>query len=541
MHALNLVLFAVTLAHAKQVVRNWDITYLTTNRGLDTPPKRGITVNGAFPIPAVEATIGDTLVLNIHNSLDVPTSLHTHGIFQRGTNYYDGVSMTTECSTAPGSNFTYRIPLNQAGTFWIHGHTNEQLFDGLRIPLIIHDQEEPYEYDDEFTLAVEDWWPITFDDFLAMEIAPRASAMPLDPPPRLLVNGLSVNGTQSIGFEPGNTYRIRLIAMLSMPLFEFSIDDHDLQVIEVDSINTKPKTVKVVQLAAGQRVSVLVKAKDSAELNYNFHVNMLADFLPKIPGTFPSMFNGTVVYSPSAPLFNATSIPSEPFDDLSIETLEDHPLLEPDRSIFLYTPIGITAQFSAHESFNYIAYEAPKVPTMFSALTTGGMSLNPITYGPQTNAQVLKYQEVVEVIVWNTQFSPHPFHLHGHAFQIVERGQVSDTTGDTRRAVPSSDHSPVTRDTVYVPQDEYAVIRFRADNPGAWLFHCHFDLHMGMGLNMVFVEAPEMMRKVISVPQSVVDQCKQRGIGYSGNVVGHTTYNYDGAAGLGHLIAVPGL
>jgi L-ascorbate oxidase len=29
------------------------------------------------------------------------------------------------------------------------------------------------------------------------------------------------------------------------------------------------------------------------------------------------------------------------------------------------------------------------------------------------------------------------------------------------------------KDTVTVPVGGYTIIRFRANNPGAWLFHCH--------------------------------------------------------------------
>ncbi|KAI8325282.1 hypothetical protein GQ54DRAFT_331003 [Martensiomyces pterosporus] len=76
-----------------------------------------------------------------------------------------------------------------------------------------------------------------------------------------------------------------------------------------------------------------------------------------------------------------------------------------------------------------------------------------------------------------------------------------------------------------------------ADSPGAWLFHCHFDWHMGLGLNSVFVEAPEKMPDVINVPQSVIDQCKIQGKKVGGNAVGNTSYNYDGAPNAPNLLA----
>ncbi|KAJ2747054.1 ferroxidase fet3 [Coemansia sp. BCRC 34301] len=524
-----LCLFVLVAVHARHVVQNWDITYVTTNRGLNQGPKRGIGVNGKLPLPVVEATLGDTLVLNVRNSLDTPTSLHAHGIFQRGTNYYDGVAMTTECSIAPGTNFTYYIKLDQAGTFWIHGHTHEHNFDGLRTPLIIHDPHDPNPVDREFLFAAEDWWPITFQESLAIIMQPHGPGNPYTMPPYTLVNGVNGSLIEPLYFEPGKTYKIRLVSMMSLPLWEFVIDDHELLIVEVDGIATIPKAVSVVRLASGQRVSVLVTAKQTTRINYQYHITTFADYLPLIPGVYPQQNNGTVVYAPDARVFVPQAIPSEPFDELSIESLEYMPAMAADRSLFFNSTFGFSPDDVAYESFNLVTYQSPKVPSMFSALTTDDMSINPITYGPSTNAQVLKYGEVVEMVYWSATRLPHPQHLHGHAFQVVEKGRVNDATGEFRRKVPAAGFSPLMRDTVMVNSGEYVVVRFRADNPGAWIMHCHFDWHLGQGLNMLFISAPQLMRETLSVPQSVVDQCTRQGIKTAGNVVGHNAYNIDDA------------
>lgn len=41
--------------------------------------------------PPLHVTIGDTIVINAHNQLDVPTALHSHGMFQNGSVWMDGV------------------------------------------------------------------------------------------------------------------------------------------------------------------------------------------------------------------------------------------------------------------------------------------------------------------------------------------------------------------------------------------------------------------------------------------------------------------
>ncbi|KAJ2725061.1 ferroxidase fet3 [Coemansia sp. Benny D115] len=523
----------------KRVVENWDITYVTTNRGLHMDTKQAIGVNNALPLPVVRASKGDTLILNVRNSLDVPTSLHAHGIFQRGTNYYDGVPMTTSCPIAPGTNFTYVIPLEQAGTFWIHGHAKEQNFDGLRTPLIIQDPKDPYPTDGEYLFAVEDWWPVTYKETYDLITADKGPKNPYEKPPSSLINGFNSSLIKPISFAPGKSYRIRLINMSSLPYMEFSIDDHELQVIEVEGVSTKPKSVNVVRLSSGQRVSVLVKAKKRSNLNYKYHITVLGDFLPPIPNVYPSYFESSVTYNADAPYFERTGdLPSEPFDDLAIESLEHNPAMRPDVSLFLNLTSGYTPDsYQYHESIDFVAYEDPLVPTIFSALTTGDMAINPITYGPQTNAHVLRYNDVVEVLLWSPTIRPHPMHLHGHTFQVIERGKVTDVDGSVRRRVPQSKHySPLMRDTVLVDVHEYVVIRFKADNPGIWSLHCHLDWHLGQGLNMLFVEAPREMTDALNVPQDIVDQCHAQGVSTVGNVVGRNTYNYLGAPDLPRLL-----
>ncbi|KAJ1957716.1 ferroxidase fet3 [Linderina pennispora] len=468
------------------------------------------------------------LVLHVHNSLDVPTSLHAHGIFQNNTNYYDGAGMVTECSIAPGTDFTYEIPLNQAGTYWIHGHTAEQNSDGLRTPLIIDDPDEPYTYDGEYLFAFEDWSTVTIGELKPLMDDVNLTEFRKKPPPLTLVNGVSASYTPPMHFSPGKTYRIRLLAMQNMPMVEFSINQHTMDVIEVDGALTKRRPMQAIRVNPGQRVSVLVRAKQSLVSNYAYHISVTHYIFPIPPGFVQPLYNGTVVYAEDAELAPVESILSEPFDEVSLESLDESPLLIPDRSLFLNATIGYSVQNIYEDGFNNVEFMEPLVPTIFSALTLGHRSLNPFMYGPQTNAHVLKHLEVVELLLYQTRDVPHPLHLHGHNFQVVARGLVNDTTGEYHREVKPG-QSPVTRDTIFLINGEYAIVRFRADNPGIWMFHCHVTIHAVRGLMMVFVEAPDVMQQRIKVPQSVVSQCRQQGIKTTGNVVGNMGYNIAGA------------
>ena len=58
--------------------------------------------------------------------------------------------------------------------------------------------------------------------------------------------------------------------------------------------------------------------------------------------------------------------------------------------------------------------------------------------------------------------------MHGHKFAIIGRGGEESFDGEVESALR--------RDTIQVPGNSKASIRFVADNPGAWMFHCHLDV-----------------------------------------------------------------
>jgi hypothetical protein len=63
-------------------------------------------------------------------------------------------------------------------------------------------------------------------------------------------------------------------------------------------------------------------------------------------------------------------------------------------------------------------------------------------------------------------------HMHGHKFAII--GRSDDTHGESRSMERSK--TPLRRDTIQVSGNSKATIRFVADNPGAWMFHCHLEV-----------------------------------------------------------------
>ena len=45
---------------------------------------------------------------------------------------------------------------------------------------------------------------------------------------------------------------------------------------------------------------------------------------------------------------------------------------------------------------------------------------------------------------------------------------------------------PILKNVVLLPPDGYSIVRFRAENPGWWPFHCHQAMHNAEGMMLIF-------------------------------------------------------
>ena len=71
--------------------------------------------NDRIPGPIIRGKEGKTLVIDFLNRLKEPSSIHWHGL--RIDNAMDGVPGVTQDAVRPGETFTYRLKMEDAGTF----------------------------------------------------------------------------------------------------------------------------------------------------------------------------------------------------------------------------------------------------------------------------------------------------------------------------------------------------------------------------------------------------------------------------------------
>ena len=162
-----------------------------------------------------------------------------------------------------------------------------------------------------------------------------------------------------------------------------------------------------------------------------------------------------------------------PFDDFDLVPTDGMELLpDADDTIELELTMENLGDGANYAAFNGITYVRPKVPTLYTALSTGVNANNATVYGTDTHPFVLEKGQVVDIVLNNNDPGKHPFHLHGHNFQLIARSQDEEGFYANNVTFPQV---PMRRDTVLVRPNGNMVMRFRADNPGVWLFHCHIE------------------------------------------------------------------
>ncbi|KAI0248016.1 laccase [Lactifluus subvellereus] len=467
-------------------------------------PRNATLAKGVFPGPLIKGVKGDDFSINVINSLsnasmDLVTSIHWHGIFQKTTNYVDGPAFVTQCPIVPAESFLYHFnALEQTGTYWYHSHFKVQYCDGLRGALVIYDPNDPhaslYDVDDENTvITLADWYHYV-------------STKPL---PGHVFNSTLINGVGRYSDGPSNVslavvtvvaslrYRLRLVSISCDPAYDFSIDGHDLTIIEVDGNNVQPLVVDSLRIFAGQRYSVVLNANKSIG---NYWIRALPNIEAR--RSYTNFTNLAILRyfgaSDKNPSDDPTSVPTSvlPLNETDLHPLDVTPVPgEPFRGgADININLDVTFD-STSFLINGHTFEAPTVPVLLQILS-GAQSASDLV--PAGSIYSLGPNKSVEITIPALNSAtkaggPHPVHLHGHAFHVV-------------RSAGNSTYNfvdPVIRDVVSMGADgDNVTIRFFTDNPGPWFLHCHIDWHLNEGFAVVFAEdVPE-----VSTQDIVTDQ-----------------------------------
>jgi multicopper oxidase len=255
---------------------------------------------------------------------------------------------------------------------------------------------------------------------------------PVPPYDGLLINGKLPDDPFLIETVHGNRLRLRVINAAGATTFRFGIGGHRILVTHADAHPTKPVEVNSLLIGMGECYDVIVDCKNSGSW----------------PISAASVEGNTELAPARAILRYRGSAQRTLSEDAVAESLHQGRLLE-------------LADLNSLEEASWVNAD----DRAFDMVLSGGMMSSAWTINGQAypDAEPLEIRrgEVVELRLFNHSMMMHPMHLHGHTFKV----------------------SGALKDTVIVPSMMgQRSIRFMANNPGRWLFHCHNLYHMESGM-----------------------------------------------------------
>lgn len=310
--------------------------------------------------------------------------------------------------------------------------------------------------------------------------------------------------------EKGKTYLLRIInAALNDELF-FAISGHNMTVVEVDAVYTKPFTTQSILIGPGQTTNVLVKANKIASRYFIATRTFMDAPLSVDNKTATAIFqykgvSNTIIPSfPLLPFANDTNFALNYSKKLKSLNSAKYPVnvpLKVDRNLFFTIGLGMnscptcingtrlvaslnnvtfvmpkTALLQAHH-FNIkgvFRTDFPDKPSTPFNYTGAPLTANLGTSITGTRVSKIAFNSTVEIVLQDTNLltvESHPFHLHGYNFFVVGTG-----IGNFDPAKDPAKYNlvdPMERNTVGVPTGGWTAIRFRADNPGI-VYRPHF-------------------------------------------------------------------
>jgi len=519
-------IFASTVAERRNYTLIWSNGYIEpdcVNLVGKINHSSSVLINGQFPGPDIRASEGDLLIVNIYNRMDYePMTVHFHGLFQAGTPQMDGVPAVTQLAIKPGENFTHVFHVKQHGTYFYHSHFNLQAITGFGLIIIDSTVKPPVQYDEELSLVISEYW---HEDRYGLEAGViGAPFVWVNEPQSILFNGKTMynascpSGYAVLNVTQGKKYRLRVVGGMALNTMMFAISGHNLTLFEIDGEYVRPLKISGLEVASGQRYSVLLDTTGktpgdyymSADIRWLEHQvdrNGIGILHYQRVGSDPSIFTKLVTdYSVLPFLINETMGELE-YLTAEVNLADSSNKMPPgnaDKTIVLTAGTLLLPGGAVRWAINNrtVMLEDLHVDQSFLNLVYNGDTLPIYTY------EYYKDQVIDIVFQLTAAFDgtchPHPFHLHGHNFWEYAHGPGSYDHGANPNRTKLTNN--IKRDTTMVYPTQWAYfdtpldpahftlgcgwkkIRYVADNPGIWLIHCHILPHMSMGMVVVLEE-----------------------------------------------------
>lgn len=268
-------------------------------------------VNGHLPGPTLRWRQGESVRIRVVNHLEVPTSIHWHGILLPSA--MDGVPGLSFEGIAPHSAFEYHFEVQQSGTYWYHAHSGFQEQTGLMGAIVIdapesaaagpvvHDlrrdqvvvlsdwaQEPPEQllrklrihahFDNHHLPTLPQLWRDVRTQgwrqawamrqmWLQMRMSPTDfSDLSAVTSLRYLINGCEAAQPCWLPTQAGQVKRLRLINASAQTIFDVRIPGLSLTVVAADGLAVEPVRVDELRLGVAETYDVLIEPDQMARV-----------------------------------------------------------------------------------------------------------------------------------------------------------------------------------------------------------------------------------------------------------------------------------
>jgi FtsP/CotA-like multicopper oxidase with cupredoxin domain len=446
----------------KKTVREFHFSASTAKVNLGAGPDfTAWTYNGQIPGPEIRVKEGEIVRVVLKNYLPEGTTIHWHGI--PIVNAMDGVPGVTQEIVKPGETFVYEFEAKPAGSYLYHSHAKYQLDQGLYGPLIIEALKPEESYDREYSLVLEDWVmkdgggvaqtrrrsPMgrgmmggMMGGMMHRRMGPDFRGGPLLEP---AYDGYAVNGrlypaVAPLAVKKGDRVKLRLMNASSATIYYLRLAGHALSITHTDGNPIQPTETDVLRIGMGERYDVMFTANNPG----NWFLAAGEEGFGEGQLRVPIQYYGIQQKKTVMPGF--------------------HPRLR-------------LAGYENFQALNPSATRESDSLTFFEQLLSGGMhspfwSINNQLY-PNADPLKVRKGDRVRLGYENQSMMPHPMHLHGHFFRVVNPALPPDLW--------------IFKDTLIVDQMQRIDVEFVADNPGKWFHHCHNLYHMEAGMADVVI------------------------------------------------------
>jgi CopA family copper-resistance protein len=284
------LLFISSVAHA--TVKEYELTISQQPINITGRPVPAMTINGSIPGPTLHFEEGDIAQIQVHNKMDVETSIHWHGLLVPPG--MDGVPFVSFPPIAPQTTFIYEFPIRQSGTYWYHSHTSLQEQSGVYGSIVIEPRKEKHHADRDYVVLLSDWTnedPYTVNrtlkrgsEWYAIQKGSGQSILgslqlgmlgdyfkrELQRMPPMDIADVAydrflANGKPDINLhaKPGDTVRLRIIDGSATTYFHLEYAGGPMTIIAADGINVEQVKDKRFLIGVAETYDVLIQVPDS--------------------------------------------------------------------------------------------------------------------------------------------------------------------------------------------------------------------------------------------------------------------------------------